>query len=93
MEWLVGLAYGLGAFFMITGVIILVLGKFSLQAYDVNTTTGLQDIPTNASNAMQYGITQMGSSGLLGWSGAIIAIVVGVFFLSYFMGGKKQRKY
>lgn len=83
MEWLIGLAYGLGAFFLVTGVVILVLGKFSANAGDTNT-----------SNALQYGITQLGSSGLLGWSGAIIAIVVGVFFLSYFMGGqKKGRKY
>ena len=49
----------------------------------------------NASAVMQYGITQLGSSGLLGWAGAIIAIVIGVFFLSYFMGGSmgKGKKY
>lgn len=32
VEWIAGLAYGLGAFFLITGVVVLVLGKFSANA-------------------------------------------------------------
>lgn len=78
MEWLSGLGKGLGGFFLIVGVVILVLSKFAANAND-----------TNATNALQYGITQLGSSGLLGWTPAIIAIVIGVFFLQYFSGGKK----
>jgi hypothetical protein len=81
MEWLVGLGYGVGAFVLVTGVVIMVLGKFA-------TSAGAG--PTN--DALQYGITQLGSTGLLSWLGAIIAIVIGVFFLQYFMG-KKGRSY
>lgn len=81
MEWLISLGYGLGTFFLVTGVVILVLGKFANNAGDSNTNT-----------ALQYGITQLGSSGLLGWAPAIIAIVIGVFFLSYFMGGKGGKR-
>lgn len=87
MEWLTGLGYGLGTFFLVIGVVVLVLGKFSTNAGDTNT-----------SGVLQYGITQLGSGGLLGWTPAIIAIVIGTFFLSYFMGdeaggGKKKKKY
>ena len=82
MEWLTGLAYGVGGFILVTGVIILVLGKFSATSTDGNVTA-----------AMNYGMTQLGSTGLLGWIGAIIAIVIGVFFLQYFMGSQGKKKY
>lgn len=81
MEWLTGLAYGIGGFVLVTGVILVVLQKFA-------TSVGAGD----ANTAITYGIQQLGSSGMLGWLGAIIAIVIGVFFLQYFMGGK-GRKY
>jgi hypothetical protein len=81
MEWLVGLGYGLGTFFLVVGVVILVLGKFSTNSGDANTSA-----------ALQYGISQLGADGLLGWTPAIIAIVIGVFFLSYFMGGGGRKK-
>jgi len=84
MEWLVGLGYGLGTFFLVIGVVVLVLGKFSSNA-------GTDDAGKNASSALNYGMTQLGSGGLLGWAPAIIAIVIGVFFLSYFMGGGGKR--
>jgi hypothetical protein len=38
-----------------------------------------------------YFIAQLGSRGLAGWLPAVIAITLGVLFLSYFMG--KRRKY
>jgi len=83
MEWLVGLAYGIGGFVLVTGVILVVLTKFA-------TSVGTGE----ANTAITYGITQLGSTGMLGWLGAIIAIVIGVFFLQYFVGGKgKGRKY
>jgi len=84
MEWLVSLGYGLGTFFLVIGVVVLVMGKFANNAGDANTNTTLQ-----------YGITQLGSAGLLGWTPAIIAIVIGVFFLSYFGigGSSKGKKY
>lgn len=49
--------------------------------------------PSGVNTSVQYGITQLSSSGLLGWMGAIIAIVIGVFFLQYFMGQKKGQHY
>ncbi len=79
MEWLISLGYGLGTFFLVVGVVILVLGKFAANSGDSSTNT-----------ALLYGVTQLGSAGLLGWAPAIIAITVGVFFLSYFMGNKKR---
>ena len=168
MEWLTGLGYGLGSFFLIVGVVILVLGKFSSTAvesftssvinelgaygnstgytlsysgaegfnspsitaawnssvgggYNVSIPTGNFSVSntgvvtnstalswnnvslsysygyntgTNTSAAMNYGIAQLGQNGLLGWTPAIIAIVIGVFFLSYFMGkGGSGRRY
>jgi hypothetical protein len=41
-----------------------------------------------ANTSIQYAMTQMGSTGLLGWLPVVIALLVGVFFLSYFMGKK-----
>ena len=84
MEWLTGLGYGLGSFFLIVGVVILVLGKFASNA-------GTDAAGLNTSAALTYGQQQLGQNGLLGWTPAIIAIVIGVFFLSYFMGGGGKR--
>lgn len=85
MEWLVGLGYGIGTFLLVVGVVILVLGKFSGQA-------GTDAAGNNTSAALNYGISQLGPSGLLGWLPAIIAIVIGTFFLAYFMGGGGRKK-
>jgi len=118
MEWLVALGYGLGTFFLVVGVVVLVLGKFSTASATCGTAIGGGDATLNTYNAtsglcqnssgypgsapvnsefvgLQYGITQLGSSGLLGWTPAIIAIVIGVFFLSYFgIGGTaRNRRY
>lgn len=55
-------------------------------------STGLD--PTDPYNedwkAFDYGRTQLGSTGLLSWLPAIIALLIGVFFLSYFAGGKRE---
>ena len=59
MEWLTGLAYGIGGFVLVTGVILVVLTKFA-------TSVGAGD----ANNAITYGIQQLGQSGMLGWLGA-----------------------
>lgn len=165
MEWLTGLGYSLGTFFLVIGVVILVMGKFSSNAITTtnvavvnetpaysnstgytlaqstahgftsptitagyNATAGsgyLSVIPLtnfsvssagvlknatalsygnisisygytytledNASLALNYGMQQLGEGGLLGWAPAIIAIVIGVFFLSYFIGGSGKR--
>jgi hypothetical protein len=44
---------------------------------------------------VNYLLGQLGSSGLAGWTPAIIAIAVGLLFLGAFMvrGGKKQGRY
>ena len=58
--------------------------------YCLNATGG---DPTTATGAAYTGIayasTQLGSAGLLGWLPAVIALLIGVFFLMYFMGRKK----
>lgn len=82
MDWLIGLAYGLGSFVLVTGIVLVVLAKFGAVA----------GVNSSANEAIAYGMTQLGSGGMLGWLAAIIAIVIGVFFLQYFMG-KKSRKY
>lgn len=47
-------------------------------------TTGIG----TAYTSLAYGNTQLGSTGLLSWLPAVIALLVGVFFLMYFAGGK-----
>jgi hypothetical protein len=42
-----------------------------------------------ANTSIQYGMTQIGSTGLLSWLPAVIALLIGVFFLSYFAGKKE----
>lgn len=44
-----------------------------------------------ANTSIQYGMTQLGSTGLLSWLPAVIALLIGVFFLAYFAGGGQQR--
>jgi len=38
--------------------------------------------------SLAYGATQLGSTGLLSWLPAIIALLVGIFFFAYFMNRK-----
>lgn len=55
----------------------------------LNATGGDPTTPTgSAYESTTYGITQMGETGLLGWLPAIIALMIGMFFLAYFMGKK-----
>lgn len=42
---------------------------------------------TNASAT--FAISELGSSGLLGWVPAIVAMVIGMVFLGYFLGGRR----
>lgn len=52
--------------------------------------------PTGSSYTnLNYLLGQIGQSGLAGWTGAVIAIVVGLMFLGAFMGKGKDtsRKY
>lgn len=74
---LVAVGYGIVALAILVGVGVVVLDKFG------NTTGG------SSNTTVQYLITQLGSSGLAGWVPAVIALTIGVLFLSYFMGRKK----
>ena len=78
MQVLVGVAYGIIAIAVIAGIGLVVLNNLG------NAVGG------SANTSIQYAMTQLGSSGLLAWLPAIIALVIGVFFLTYFMGGRKK---
>ena len=102
------LGYGLVVFAIIIGVGTIVLYNFGGAAgcpngYSWNGTAGTCENPTNSSNSTSpsgaaysntnYLLTQLGSSGLAGWTPAIIAISVGLLFLGAFLvnsAGKKK---
>ena len=75
---LTSVAYGIVGLAIIVGIGLTVLGKLG------------DAVGGTANTSIQYGMTQLGSTGLLSWLPAIIALMVGVFFLFYFMGGKKK---
>ena len=106
---LTSLGYGLITFAIIIGVGTVVLVNFGNSTatcatnYVFNTT---QQKCVNATNGdptatgspayanTNYLTTQLGSTGLAGWTPAIIAIAVGIMFLGAFMiGGKKKGRY
>jgi len=74
-------ALGLGiiGFAIIIGVGVVILDQFG------NAVGG------SANTTVQYLNTQLGSTGLAGWTPAIIAISVGMLFLGVFLtrGGRK----
>jgi hypothetical protein len=78
---LVNLGYGLVVFALVIGVGSVVLFNFG------NASGG------TANTNVQYLLGQLGSSGLAGWTPAIIAIAVGLLFLGAFAitkGGKRR---
>jgi len=101
-----GLGYGIITFALIIGIGVVVLHQFGgavatcASGFAWNTTTDLCQETANASNTatptgswtnVNYMSGQLGSSGLAGWTPAIIALVVGMMFLGAFMvrGGKR----
>jgi flagellar biosynthesis protein FliQ len=105
MQWLSAIAYAIIALVMIVGIGMTVLDKLAdstatcASGYTytaslnkcVNATSEDPTDPTTVSwVAINYGNTQLGSSGLLSWLPAIIALVIGLFFLASFMGKKKE---
>lgn len=72
-----GIAFGIVGLVILVGIGIVVLDKLG------NSVGG------SANTSIQYGVTQIGSTGLLSWLPAIIALLVGVFFLAYFAGKKE----
>lgn len=74
---LTGIALGIVSLVVIVGIGLVVLTNLG------NAVGGA------ANTSIAYGITQLGSTGLLSWLPAVIALLIGVFFLSYF-GGKNS---
>ncbi len=81
MDNIQALGYGIIGFAIIIGVGAVVLDKFG------NAVGG------TANTTVQYLNTQIGSTGLSGWTPAIIAFTIGMLFLGYFMTSKGGRKY
>ena len=73
---LTALGYGIVVFAIIIGVGSIVLTNFG------NATGG------TANTTVQYLLTQLGTTGLAGWTPAVIAVSVGLLFLGAFMIGK-----
>ena len=74
---LTALAMGIVIFAITIGVGVVVLDKFGNSiGGDGNTT-------------VQSLVTQLGSSGLAGWTAAIIALAVGLLFITALMGKRK----
>jgi len=76
---LTALGYGLVTFAIIIGVGSVVLTRFGSAVGGTANTT------------VAYLNTQLGTSGLAGWTPAIIALSVGMLFLGVFLtrGGRK----
>ena len=74
---LTGLAMGIVIFAITIGVGVVVLQKFG------NSVGG------TANNTVTSLISDLGTSGLAGWTGAIIALAVGLLFIGALMGKSK----
>ena len=103
---LTNLGYGVITFAIVIGVGAIILKKFgdavatcaTDYTYNVsaevcqNSTGGDQTNPANAGwSTLDYMQTQMGTTGLAGWTPAIIALSVGMLFLGVFFvkGGRR----
>lgn len=74
---LTGLAMGIVIFAITIGVGSVVLSKFG------------DSVGGGANTTVQNLITQLGTSGLAGWTAAIIALAVGLLFIGALMGKRK----
>jgi len=79
-EQLTALGYGIVVFAIVLGIGTIVLQNFGTAAGGTANTTAV------------YLMGQLGSSGLAGWTPAIIAIAVGLLFLGAFMIGKGGKR-
>jgi len=101
------IAFGIVGLVIIVGLGIVVLTNLGnttaicAEDYTFDTTTqyclnASGGDPTTATGSaysgLAYGVTQLGSTGLLSWLPAVIALIVGVFFLAYFAGRKSSKK-
>ena len=78
---LTALGFGLVTFAIVIGVGVVVLDKFG------NSVGG------TANSTTQTLLGYLGSSGLAGWTPAIIALAVGILFLGAFMMRKGKGSY
>jgi len=106
-DQLSGLGYGIITFALIIGIGTIVLQRFggsvatcsasdtynaSLDLCQNNSNASVTTNPTGAWVTVNYLGGQLGSSGLAGWTPAIIALTVGMLFLGAFMvRGSKRR--
>jgi len=74
---LTGLALGIVIFAITIGVGVVVLDEFG------------DSVGGEANTTVQSLITDMGTSGLAGWTAAIIALAVGLMFIGALMGKRK----
>jgi len=74
---LTGLAMGIVIFAITIGVGSVVLSKFG------------DSVGGDANTTVQSLITDLGTTGLAGWTGAIIALAVGLLFIGALMGKRK----
>jgi len=74
---LTGLAMGIVIFAITIGVGVVVLNKFG------------DSVGGDANTTVQSLITDLGTGGLAGWTGAIIALAVGLLFIGALMGKGK----
>ena len=79
-EQLTALGYGIVVFAIVLGIGTIVLQNFGTAAGGTANVTAV------------YLMGQLGSSGLAGWTPAIIAIAVGLLFLGAFMIGKGGKR-
>lgn len=77
MDVLTGLGYGIITFAILIGVGLTVLAKFG-------DAVGAGE----ANEGIDYMSEQLGEGGLAGWTPAIIAIIIGLFFLGLFLTKK-----
>ena len=78
------LGLGLVTFAITIGIGVVVLSEFG------------DSVGGTANETVQYMVTQLGTSGLAGWTPAIIALAVGLLFLGALFvgfGGGKGRSY
>jgi len=103
---LTALGYGIVSFAIVIGVGVVVLQKFATavsscntgftynttNGYCQNTSGSTQNADAGAQN-VYYLEGQMGTSGLAGWTPAIVALSVGMLFLGVFMvrGGMGRK--
>ena len=111
-DQLTALGYGIVVFAIVIGIGVVVLYNFggatacTITGFTWNRTSNLCYQTANTSNIstpthgtytnLNYLGTQLGTTGLAGWTPAVIAIAVGLLFLGAFMigkGGKNKGRY